>query len=122
MKEQRTNAKANSYRTGIGFSYFLMILLLSGCGSMINRSLSHPTPYGGVIFDLGVACGPLLHKGNPDPVFDPFAPFAILDLPLSTAADTLLLPVDSINWAGSKRTQKNKKGELLNNNTNVGGN
>lgn len=75
----------------------LLLVLVCGCGTQLNL-LTEPTPYGGVQLDAQFSSN--LRPGQmKDMEGDSkgwaalFGLGSILDLPLSAAADTLVLPV-----------------------------
>ncbi len=69
---------------------WILVLVLSlaapGCGTVLNLISGEPRPFGGVIID-----GPLATVGWADGKVAWLAPFALIDLPLSLALDTLTL-------------------------------
>jgi uncharacterized protein YceK len=80
-------------------SNIVLLLLISlttvGCGTICNHILpaDHSRPYGGVNYDIETA---VYEKGS--------AYLFFLDVPLSAAGDTLLLPCDL--WITSKRDRQ----------------
>ena len=63
---------------------------LCGCASLWNHNGEHPGVYPGVENDVG------LLSDREEPV--ELKLFAIVDLPLSAALDTALLPFDFVYW------------------------
>jgi uncharacterized protein YceK len=70
----------------------LALLLLSGCGTIANLA-EGPRVYGGVRTDVRMIGDPRLPDGTHS---SPIAVLAIVDLPLSAALDTALLPITLI--------------------------
>jgi len=69
-----------------------LVLLLGGCGSIADIATDQWI-YGGIQKDVQLIKNPYLPKTDPPDYFFPLIFFGILDLPLSFAVDTLLLPV-----------------------------
>lgn len=70
----------------------LALLCLSGCGTIANLA-EGPRVYGGVQADIRLIGDPRLQDGTPS---TPLVVLGILDLPLSAALDTALLPITLI--------------------------
>lgn len=78
---RRTRGKMK--RTLYKWSFLLLIILnLSACGTVLSLMENDYTPYAGVAKDLGY-----MHEQGV------FSFIVIIDLPLSFAFDTLLLPI-----------------------------
>jgi len=69
-----------------------LALLLGGCGSIADMATDQRI-YGGVQKDVELIGHPYLPKTEPPEYFFPLIFFGILDIPLSVAVDTVLLPV-----------------------------
>jgi len=69
-----------------------MAVLLAGCGSIADIATDQKI-YGGIQKDVALMGNPYLPKTDPPEYFFPLILFGILDVPLSFAVDTLLLPV-----------------------------
>src|SRR5262249_40502506 len=73
---------------------------------------AEPLPYyEGTMFDFVCALGPLFGYGSPPgrsaaSGWTPLAPFCLVDLPLSAALDTVLLPVDYLSHRRSGRAMR----------------
>lgn len=69
-----------------------LALLLGGCGSIADIATDQLI-YGGIQKDVQLMKNPYLPKSDPPQYFFPLIFFGVLDVPLSFAVDTLLLPI-----------------------------
>jgi len=69
-----------------------LTVLLGGCGSIVDMSTEQHI-YGGVQNDARMVGHPYLPNSEPEEYFFPLLILGVLDMPLSFAADTVLLPV-----------------------------
>lgn len=63
-----------------------LVLLLTGCGTIIDLDTFGPRLMGGVRHDWR-------QIGDPDPADRVLVPFYCIDMPISIAADIVLLPI-----------------------------
>jgi len=101
-----------------------ILLLCSGCASMIRHSTSasysnsHSYPYCGVVYDGCIIAGGLTgesisdsgHNGGADAVFSSLTTvlLGIADLPFSFCLDTVLLPYDIYKVVASEKEKSIK--------------
>ncbi|CNC12543.1 YceK/YidQ family lipoprotein [Yersinia pseudotuberculosis] len=92
----------NSSKYALIFFVAINSLLISGCASVIARNtnlgITPPAVYPGTVYDIAVI---------PSPLF----PLALIDLPLSFVADTLMLPIDI--YHSSKRSSYSPKESVI---------
>lgn len=72
--------------------FLVALLLLGGCGSIADIA-ENQRIYGGIQADARLIGEPYLPKTQPPEYFFPLVIFGVLDIPLSFALDTVLLPV-----------------------------
>jgi uncharacterized protein YceK len=70
----------------------LLALLIGGCGSIADMA-ENQRIYGGIQTDVRLIGHPYLPRTQPPEYFFPLILIGALDVPLSFAVDTLLLPV-----------------------------
>ena len=93
--------------------FFILLLFLTGCGSMYARGNNYPGVYRGVKEDMNSITGPSFDIELPGI----FKIIPLVDLPFSFALDTILLPVDLMQGKGDKKgleankTEENKTQE-----------
>ncbi len=72
--------------------FLVTLLLLGGCGSIADMA-EEQRIYGGIQADARLIGEPYLPKTQPPEYSFPLVIFGLLDMPLSFAVDTVLLPV-----------------------------
>ena len=88
----------------------LVLLFISGCGTIMTRSYNDHRVYAAVRYDISTAG--LGGKG------DHFNPFSVLDLPFSVIVDTLCLPFDVIDSYKLSKVPRENHIDLKSVNTN----